>query len=1004
MAGDKMCALLDSGSEISFVNATTVEKAKRKGIMPTAEDSSVRMADGATARVYGTITVPIRVFNQTYQHTFAILPTLQDDILVGVDLWARLKINIPPPPRRHGGTGIPSCGVTHGLADRTPEEEEKLQRFLEEELKKFQNVTGPTPVLSHKIRVKPHTAPIKQRYRPRNPAMQAIIDQEVAEMEKEGIIEPSNSAWSSPVVIVKKKNGKARFCIDFRKVNEVTEKDAYPLPQVTATLDKLRGARYLTTLDLKSGYWQVPLTPDSRPVTAFTVPGKGLMQFRVMPFGLHSAPATFQRLLDNIIGPALEPHVFVYLDDIIIISQDFEGHLKLLAEVFRRLREAHLRLNPEKCRFCVDRLTYLGHVVDRGGIRTDPEKVSAVSQWPAPQSVKQIRQFLGMASWYRRFIKSFSTISAPLTRLTKKNAKWTWGDEETEAFNTLKTALTTAPVLACPDFDRRFYLQTDASTSGLGAVLTQYHEDGERVIAYASRTLNGAERNYSATELECLAVVWGIRRMRTYLEGYAFTVITDHQSLRWLQKMESPTGRLARWLFELQQFEFEIKYRKGTLNRVADALSRQPELAAIQVHKCRWYTRIVDTVRRDPAAYPDFRIEGGKLYKHILHSLNFKEIPSTTQWKICVPREERAEILEKLHDAPTAGHCGIAKTIARVAERFYWPGMFREIAGYVRNCDKCLAHKALQQRPAGRLHATEVTTPWAHVTVDLVGPLPRSKKGNTWLLVMQDRFTKWAELAPLRRATATTVTDRITEQVILRHGKPDILVSDNGTQFNSTTLTARLREAGIEHRNAPAYAPHCNPVERTNRTIKTMISQYVTEDHRDWDENIPAIQFAYNTAVHDATGYTPAYLNYGRELAIPSLAPAPHDDNDAPEELQRRLQEAFGLVKINLARGFQRQERHYNLRRRDWRPKVGEKVWKKHRPLSNKANAFNAKLAEKYIGPLEVRKIISPVIVDLKHPQGKWYRHVHVQDLKPAPKDQPQNIDTDDDTETDDEI
>jgi hypothetical protein len=243
-------------------------------------------------------------------------------------------------------------------------------------------------------------------------------------MEREGIIEPSRSAWSSQVVIVKKKDGQHRFCIDFRKVNAVTERDAYPLPHITATLDKLRGAKYLSTLDLKNGYWQVPLTPQSRPITAFTVPGKGLMQFRVMPFGLHSAPATFQRLLDTVLGPELEPHVFVYLDDIIVASPSFDTHLQHLAEVFRRLREANLRLNAEKCHFCRGELRYLGHIINRDGIHTDPAKISAITQWPTPTTVRKIRQFIGMASWYRRFVKNFSTLSAPLTRLTGKNALW----------------------------------------------------------------------------------------------------------------------------------------------------------------------------------------------------------------------------------------------------------------------------------------------------------------------------------------------------------------------------------------------------------------------------------------------------------------------------------------------------------------------------------------------------------------------------------------------------
>ncbi|KAL6433556.1 hypothetical protein ACFW04_006562 [Cataglyphis niger] len=668
-------------------------------------------------------------------------------MLIGVDLWCRLGLSIAPPRRKIRQTPHPSCGMTGGLATGTTEEGERLRAFLGRELPKFQAVTGPIPLVEHQIRLK-HRMPIKQRYRPRNPAMQAIIDAEVEEMEKASVIEPSRSAWSSPIVVV-------------------TEKDAYPLPQVTATLDKLRGARYFTTLDLKNGYWQVPLARESRPITAFTVPGKGLMQFRVMPFGLHSAPATFQRLLDSVIGPALEPNVFVYLDDIIVISQTFEQHLELLTEVFRRLRAARLRLNPEKCRFCVDQLRYLEHV-DCAGIHTDPEKVSAVASWAEPRTVRQIRQFLGMASWYRRFIENFSTIAAPLTRLTKKNACWTWEEDESAAFQQLKDALTTTPVLACPDFNRRFFLQTDASTSGLGAVLTQYHEDGERVIAYASRTLSGAEKNYSATELECLAVIWGIRRMRNYLEGYAFTVITDHQSLRWLQELEAPTGRLARWLFEFQQYDYDIKYRRGALNRVADALSRQPAVSAIQPIRCRWYTRKLEETRRDPAAHPDYR--------------------------------------------------------------------------------------------------------------------------------------------------------------------------------------------------------------------------YVDHDHREWDEALPALQFAYNTAVHDATGYTPAFINHAAPM---------------PDTVQR--QEAEEMVRVNLARSFQRQEHYYNLRRRQWRPQIGDTVWKREYPLSNKANAFNAKLAPKFIGPLEVRRMISPVITDLRSKSGKWYRHIHIQDLKPAPKVNNNNAGTLDDDNSDNE-
>jgi len=281
------------------------------------------------------------------------------------------------------------------------------------------------------------------------------------------------------------------------------------------------------------------------------------------------------------------------------------------------------------------------------------QKISAVANWPEPRTVKQIRQFLGMTSWYRRFIPNFSTVVAPLTSLTKKNARWKWDNEQADAFRDLKNRLISAPVLACPDFLRHFFLQTDASATGLGAVLTQTFEDGERVIAYASRTLNTAERNYSATELECLAIVWGIRRMRSYLEGYTFTVVTDHQALKWLGKLESPTGRLGRWVLELQQYEFDIKYRRGTLNRVVDALSRLPKTSsARRPGKCRWYQRLYTEIERDPDSRPEYRIQTGRLYRHLLHSLHLKETVAEDQWKLCVPTEERIEILRRTDRRP----------------------------------------------------------------------------------------------------------------------------------------------------------------------------------------------------------------------------------------------------------------------------------------------------------------------------------------------------------------
>ena len=339
------------------------------------------------------------------------------------------------------------------------------------------------------------------------------------------------------------------------------------------------------------------------------------------------------------------------------------------------------------------------------GVNTDPEKVEAIRNTPPPQNLRELRRFLGMVSWYRRYIPQFSETAEPLNRLLQKRSRWAWTEEAQAAFETLRHQLVTALVLTCPDFNRPCVFQTDASQNGLGVVLTQNHGDQERVVAYASRTLNAAEKNYTVTEKECLAVVWGIRKMRPYLEGYAFTVLTDHQALKWLQSMDSLSGCLARWSVELQQYDFTIEYRKGENNLLADALSRQGEVAQVEGNTaCTWYEAKKQAVEEEPLRNKGYQIRDGKLYRHF---------PDTTgghpenEWKLCVPRSLRNEVLRANHDAPTAGHLGVTKTTVRFAQKYSCPGMFRDAAQYVRQCIKC---KEMQW--SDHCHGQRKAIPW----------------------------------------------------------------------------------------------------------------------------------------------------------------------------------------------------------------------------------------------------------------------------------------------------
>ena len=434
---------------------------------------------------------------------------------------------------------------------------------------------GRTDILSHKIDTGDAT-PIRQQARRVPLPQREKVKELLKDMMKKEVISPSKSPWASPVVLVTKKDGSTRFCIDYRKVNDVTRKDAYPIPRVDDTLDTLAGSTWFSMLDLKNGYWQVEVAEEHREKTAFCTQ-EGLFEFNVIPFGLCNSPATFQRLMNAVLAGLQWTSCLVYIDDIIVVGSTFDQHLSNLQKVFERLKQAGLKLQPQKCHFFQRQVQFLGHVISQDGISPDPEKTSKVAQWPVPTLTVEVQQFLGLANYYRRFVKDFASKAKPLHQLTVKKLPFIWTADCQKSFDNLKQCLTTAPILAMPIWSKPFIIDTDACDSGIGAVLSQIDENGmEHVVCYASRILTKAERNYCVTRKELLAVVTFLQYFRQYLLGRSFTLRIDHGALAWLQNFRNPEGQLARWLEKLQEYQFTIIHRPGRKHSNADALSRLP--------------------------------------------------------------------------------------------------------------------------------------------------------------------------------------------------------------------------------------------------------------------------------------------------------------------------------------------------------------------------------------------------------------------------------------------
>ena len=513
------------------------------------------------------------------------LPTLSEGSRVSVQIDNFTEGDVTLIPEWEIGTISSVClakAPTGGQLPPVPdslsfEQQADLRQILEEYQDVFSKEGDPissTSLVEHEILTTGR--PIWQPFRRQNPIVREIEQQQVKEMLRDDVIRPSASPWASPVVMVKKKDGSMRFCVDFRKMNDATIKDAHPLPRIDDTLESLYGAQYFTTLDIKSGYWQVPIKEEDKEKTAFRTSSGQLYEFNQLPFGLCNAPATFSRLMDRTLAGLAWNICLYYLDDIIVFSSTGAEHIERLRAVFERLRRANLKLGAHKCNLAAREVSFLGYKVTPEGLEPEPKLMEAISKLPPPINVAEVRSFLGLVGYYRRFIKRFSDKAAPLNALLHKEQVWKWTPECQNAFETLKGEIASRPVSAYPDFSKPFRLYTNASNIGLGAILAQRQQGKEKIICCASRTLNNAESNYSTTKKECLAVVWGVQIFKPFLIATHFEILTDHYALQWLRSMKSTSAILHCWAAALEDYRFTILHRPGKLQGHVDALSRLP--------------------------------------------------------------------------------------------------------------------------------------------------------------------------------------------------------------------------------------------------------------------------------------------------------------------------------------------------------------------------------------------------------------------------------------------